>query len=69
MQPMVLGQTLTEVLNEMLALIENLEIFTGQTGIQTPLISPTSAVFKKKVTGISDKIKNITSKFHEIEGN
>jgi hypothetical protein len=69
MQPMVLGQTLTEVLNEMLALIENLEIFTGQMGVQTPLMSPTSAVFKKKVTGISDKIKNITSKFHEIEGN
>ena len=69
MQPMVLGQTLTEVLNEMLALIENLEIFTGQMGVQTPLMSPTSAVFKKKVTGISDKIKNITSNFHEIEGN
>ena len=70
MEPMVLGKILSETLTEMLELIENLEIFTGQAGVQTPLKSPTAtAILGPKVDSIQAKIDRLLSNKHFIEPN
>ncbi len=70
MEPMVLGQILSETLTEMLDLIQNLEVFTGQAGVQTPLKSPTAtAILGPKVDSIEAKIARILSNKHFIEPN
>ena len=73
MQPMVLGDALKNVLENILDLISKLEINTS-LGPQTALISTGQVGFggpklEKKITDITTQINNITSNFHKIQSN
>ena len=68
MEHMVLGDKLKEILTDMLNLIQNLEILTGDAGVQSPLKSPTASVsLTPKVNSIETKLKDLLSKKHKIE--
>ena len=63
MEPMVLGNTLKEVLNDIVALFSKIQVLT-QLGPQN--ILPTTQV---DIQSITNKIDTIVSEFHQIEGN
>ena len=61
MQPMVLGNTLKEVLTDIVALFSKIQIAT-QLGPQN--ILPTTQV---DIQSVTNKIESIVSSFHKIE--
>ena len=63
MQPMVLGESLKEVLNDIVALFSKIQVMT-QLGPQN--ILPTTQIDIQEIT---NKIDTITSAYHNIEGN
>jgi hypothetical protein len=63
MQPMVLGDTLKEVLTKIINLIPTITIPTS-LGPQVP-----TPDIQTKVTEITTLIDSITSAYHNIEGN
>tara|TARA_R100000322_G_scaffold72020_1_gene45294 strand:- start:177 stop:1397 length:1221 start_codon:yes stop_codon:yes gene_type:complete len=63
MQPMVLGESLKEVLSDIVALFSKIQVLT-QLGPQN--ILPTTQIDIQQIT---NKIDTITSAYHNIEGN
>ena len=63
MQPMVLGDTLKEVLTDIINLIPSI-VITTQLGPQSPMPQ-----IQKDIQKITSKIDTIVSEFHKIEGN
>ena len=63
MQPMVLGDMLKEVLNDIVNLVPSI-VITTQLGPQSPMPQINADIQK-----ITNKIESITSTKHNIEGN
>jgi len=63
MQPLVLGDTLKEVLTDIINLIPSI-VITTQLGPQSPMPQ-----IQKDIQKITSKIDTIVSEFHKIEGN
>ena len=61
MQPMVLGDTLKEVLNDIVAIFSKLQVMT-QLGPQNIL-----PITEPDIQSVTTKIDSIVSSFHKIE--
>ena len=67
-EPLVLGQTLVDVLNELIDVLKEAQIMDAY-GVFKPVLGANVTPIKGQLAPIQTKLKNILSSFHYIEGN